>query len=69
MTTLITRAARAVVPRRSGLVARIAVWMAVARQRRELLEMDERGLKDIGITRADALAEAARPFWDTGRRL
>jgi uncharacterized protein YjiS (DUF1127 family) len=39
-------------------------WQEVARQRRSLLELDDRLLKDIGITRADAQREASRPFWD-----
>ena len=39
-------------------------WQEVARQRRALLKLDERLLKDIGITRADAEHEASRPFWD-----
>ena len=39
-------------------------WQEVARHRRALLELDERLLKDIGITRADAEREASRPFWD-----
>lgn len=34
--------------------------------RRQLLEMDERMLKDIGVTRAEALREAARAPWDNG---
>ena len=42
-------------------------WREVARQRRSLLELDERLLKDIGNTRADALREASRPFWDPGQ--
>lgn len=41
----------------------------VARQRRELLSLDERSLKDIGISRADALIEADRDFWDIPERL
>ncbi len=36
----------------------------VARQRRQLLALDERTLKDIGISRIDALREANRHFWD-----
>jgi len=36
----------------------------VARQRRQLLALDERALKDIGISRADAFREANRDFWD-----
>ena len=36
------------------------VW----RQRQALLALDDRILKDIGISRADAYREAARHFWD-----
>ena len=32
-------------------------------QRRELAGMGEHELKDIGLTRADALVELAKPFW------
>ena len=47
-------------------------WMAayllacidVAGQRRRLLKLDARALKDIGISRADAVREAGRDFWD-----
>ena len=42
----------------------VLAWQEVARQRRSLLELDDRLLKDIGITRADAEREASRPFWD-----
>ena len=33
------------------------------RQRRHLMEMDNRELKDIGITRERAEEEARKPFW------
>jgi len=33
------------------------------RSRRELLQMNDCMLKDIGISRADALWEASKPFW------
>lgn len=36
----------------------------VARERRSLQRMDARTLKDIGLSRADALREADRGFWD-----
>jgi uncharacterized protein YjiS (DUF1127 family) len=48
-------------------IEQVLGWQEVARQRRSLLELDERLLKDIGITRADALREASRPFWDPGQ--
>lgn len=41
----------------------IAAWQARARQRAELARLDARELKDIGISRAQAEAEAAKPFW------
>ena len=41
-------------------------WAAyrVAQQRRQLAQLDDRMLHDIGITRAEAHREAARSFWD-----
>jgi uncharacterized protein YjiS (DUF1127 family) len=34
-----------------------------ARSRDELLKLDDHMLKDIGVTRVDALYEARKPFW------
>jgi uncharacterized protein YjiS (DUF1127 family) len=45
---------------------RLLRWHELARQRRELLALNERMLKDIGITRAEAEREACRPFWSDG---
>lgn len=36
---------------------------AIYRQRRALLALDDVMLKDIGISRADALQEGHKPFW------
>lgn len=36
----------------------------VQRERQLLATLDDRMLKDIGLTRADANLEAARPSWD-----
>lgn len=33
------------------------------RQRQQLLELDERLLVDIGISRCQAISEACKPFW------
>lgn len=37
---------------------------SVRRERQMLASLDDRMLKDIGLTRADANLEAARPSWD-----
>ena len=49
-------------------VQRMAVtllrWQELAHERYALMELDDRLLKDIGLSRADAVREARRPFWD-----
>lgn len=49
-------------PRR-GLLARLALALSLGRQRAHLARLDDRLLRDIGISRAQAEAEAARG-WD-----
>ena len=39
------------------------IWLDRARQRRQLRELSDAMLRDIGLTRADAWAESAKPFW------
>jgi len=39
-------------------------WIEASRGRRELRNLDERMLKDIGTSQVDAEREARRPFWD-----
>lgn len=41
----------------------VELWMSRARTRQELFALDERMLRDIGITRAHARSEASKPFW------
>jgi uncharacterized protein YjiS (DUF1127 family) len=41
-------------------------WQELARQRRALGALSDHMLKDLGLSRADALREAGRPFWDDG---
>jgi uncharacterized protein YjiS (DUF1127 family) len=43
--------------------ATLDLWFARAEQRRQLAEFDDQRLQDIGITRTDAEAEIAKPFW------
>lgn len=39
-------------------------WWQLAEQRRALARLDERTLLDLGLSRADAIRESERPFWD-----
>jgi uncharacterized protein YjiS (DUF1127 family) len=45
------------------MVEAVMAWHHRARQRRVLMELSDHLLRDIGISRADAFAEATRPFW------
>jgi uncharacterized protein YjiS (DUF1127 family) len=42
---------------------KIGRWHERHRQRRALLGLSDDLLKDIGVSRADAWREAAKPFW------
>ncbi len=42
----------------------LEIWAARRRSRRALAMLSDYHLRDIGITRAQAMEEAARPFWD-----
>ena len=55
-------------PRLPAMLARLGEMWRTAESRRHLARLDDRMLKDIGLSRADALAEAARPPWDLDRR-
>ena len=50
--------------RRRGPLARWATFRSIARSRRALAQLDNAQLNDIGLTRAEAEAEARRPAWD-----
>jgi uncharacterized protein YjiS (DUF1127 family) len=41
----------------------VILWQERVRERRQLLQMSDRLLKDIGLTRVDAMIEADKPFW------
>jgi uncharacterized protein YjiS (DUF1127 family) len=46
---------------------RFLLWWAKcsarSRERQALVHLDDEGLKDIGVTREQAKAEARKPFW------
>lgn len=54
----------------NGRAIRAWIWQSVVTMarmretRRHLREMDPRMLADVGLSRAEAAVEAARPMWD-----
>lgn len=50
-------------PRRLSLGQLLKLWYQRARERRHLAELDDSLLRDMGIDRAAAHVEAAKPFW------
>jgi len=46
-----------------GFLQRIVTWWERYRQRRALLALDDWALKDIGLSRVDAMHECDKPFW------
>jgi uncharacterized protein YjiS (DUF1127 family) len=41
----------------------IALWQSRAKQRHELRELEAWVLRDLGLSKAEAASEAAKPFW------
>jgi uncharacterized protein YjiS (DUF1127 family) len=41
----------------------IATWIERSTQRAALAELDDHLLRDVGLSRREALHEAAKPFW------
>jgi uncharacterized protein YjiS (DUF1127 family) len=52
----------------AGWLAWLGEAMRTIATRHHLAQMDERMLKDIGISRSEALEEARRAPWDLGPR-
>jgi uncharacterized protein YjiS (DUF1127 family) len=46
-----------------SLLELATLWYQRARQRRQLAQLSDAQLDDIGVNRAEARAEAAKPFW------
>lgn len=65
MTTLTRSLAQGHTARRPvSLFATVLAMLAVNRQRRQLRDLDDAMLKDLGLTRAEAEAESRRIAWD-----
>ena len=43
--------------------ATLLLWQRRANQRRALAQLDDRILRDIGLSRADVVWESRKPFW------
>lgn len=54
---------RDIVPLVDRTAARLADWQHRAVGRRQLMGLDDRQLRDIGISRYDAEHEYRKPFW------
>jgi uncharacterized protein YjiS (DUF1127 family) len=46
-----------------GFVDLLITWQERAMQRHRLAGLDERGLKDVALSRADIAPEIGKPFW------
>ena len=51
----------------AGITGRLRQAMNLRARRKHLITLDDARLSDIGLTRAQAMAEAARPLWDVPR--
>ncbi len=47
----------------AGVFNRLLLWQERASQRQALSSLDDRMLRDIGVTRAEAERESGKPFW------
>jgi uncharacterized protein YjiS (DUF1127 family) len=50
-------------PSLSHILSLLLLWQERVHTRRQLRELDEHTLRDIGLSRGEALYEAAKPFW------
>lgn len=46
-----------------NVMATLQVWMNRHAQRKQLAQLNDTQLADIGLTRQEALVEAKTPFW------
>jgi uncharacterized protein YjiS (DUF1127 family) len=47
----------------SRLLAALSAWQHRSRSRHDLAALDERLLRDIGLTRFQVEIESSKPFW------
>jgi uncharacterized protein YjiS (DUF1127 family) len=46
-----------------AIISIVVLWLERGRSRRALATLDDHQLRDIGVTRAEARLESAKPFW------
>lgn len=47
----------------TSAIEKVLIWQQRQRERQQLLALDDRQLKDIGLSRADVYQEWSKPFW------
>lgn len=52
-------------PFANKMLLKIRFWREISVERSHLGKMSDDQLKDIGISKSEAVHEANRPFWDT----
>ncbi len=50
------------------VAATLSLWRSRRRERQALRKLEDHQLSDIGITKAEALEEANKPFWQGSSR-
>jgi uncharacterized protein YjiS (DUF1127 family) len=60
----VTRGVGVAAGRRPALLARVVQAQALWRSRRRLAALDDAALRDLGLSREEALEEASRPVWN-----
>ena len=48
----------------TDVVVKLRRWHQLSNERVELSRLSDERLRDIGLSRADVVREASRPFWD-----
>ena len=50
-------------PTKARIKAVVQEWICRARRRRDIAKLDERAIRDLGVTASQMEFEARKPFW------